>query len=137
VNTSFALALLSALHHVPNPRGPRMQNFPYGPLPENLRSLAPGVATPMRPPPEPVLKDRYHNRPGDDVPLAVGQLRRDPQYRGRDEWHNGSGLGVCRVVSLEGKKARVQPIGRRSAYYSTTVRVDRLARWPLVVKESP
>jgi hypothetical protein len=102
-----------------------MQNLPYGDAP-----------TSPRPEPGPVLKDRFVNRPGEDVPLAVGQLRRDPQYRGRDEWHNGGGLGVCRVVAIEGKKARVQPLGR-SAYYSTTVRADRLARWPLVVKESP
>jgi hypothetical protein len=105
-----------------------MQNFPYGDASPPARS-EPG---PDVRPDRPVLKDRFVNRPGDDVPLAVGQLRRDPQYRGRDEWHKGGGLGVCRVVALEGKRARVQLIGQ-PAYYSTTVRVDRLARWPLVV----
>ncbi len=128
------LAVLSAASiHRPNPRGPRMQNFPYGDAPRPARS-EPGTDVE---PDRPVLKDRFVNRPGDDVPLAVGQLRRDPQYRGRDEWHNGSGLGVCRVVAIEGRKARVQPLGQPAYYYSTTVRVDRLARWPLVVKESP
>jgi len=127
---SFAMAVLSVLNALPGLRPEPAKNEPSTPPPARSE---PG---PDVKPDRPVLKDRYLNRPGDDAPLAVGQLRRDPQYRGRDEWHNGSGLGVCRVVAIEGKRARVQPLGRRSAYYSTTVRVDRLARWPLVEKET-
>ena len=130
---SFAMTVLSVLSALPNPRPETTTSIE--PTPSTGRFMR-ACAGPDVKPDRPVLKDRYLNRPGDDVPLAVGQLRRDPQYRGRDEWHNGGGLGVCRVVAIEGKKARVQPIGRRSSYYSTTVRVDRLARWPLVVKET-
>jgi hypothetical protein len=127
---SFAMAVLSVLNALP---GLRPEPAKTEPTPSSGRFMrACAMHENHGKSDRPVLKDRYLNRPGDDVPLVVGQLRRDPQYRGRDEWHNGSGLGVCRIVALEGKRARVQPIGQ-PAYYSTTVRVDRLARWPLVV----
>lgn len=125
---SFAMAVLSVLNALPGLR-PEPAKTEHSASPPARSEPGPDVR-----PDRPVLKDRYWNRPGEEVPLAVGQLRRDPQYRGRDEFHNGSGLGVCRVISLDGKKARVQPLGQ-PAYYSTTIRVDRLARWPLVVKE--
>ena len=127
MNTSFKLAMLSVLNALPGLR-PEPAKTETSPTPRS--EPGPDVR-----PDRPVLKDRYRNRPGEEVPLAVGQLRRDPQYRGLDEWYNGSGLGVCRVVAIEGKKARVQPLGQ-PAYYSTTVRARRLAKWPLVVKES-
>ena len=83
---------------------------------------------PERKKPE-ALQGVYYNSPGKDVPIAVGQLRRDPQYRDHPGLYNGSGLGVCSIVSIDGKRARVRTADWKQIY---SVRCHRLQKWPLV-----
>lgn len=71
---------------------------------------------------------RWRNSSNPTIPLKVGQLRRDPQYRYHPDYQTG-GMGIVEITSIDEKRGRVVSLQYGESY---TVRLHRLASWPTV-----
>lgn len=97
--------------------------------PVNIHSLREGWAERVYASSQP--KERvthWQNTSDPTIPLKVGQLRRDPQYRCHPDYQTGS-MGIVEITSLDQKRGRVVSLQYGESY---TVRLHRLASWPTV-----
>ncbi len=101
--------------------------------PINIYSLPEGWAERVHAPSQPEERvTRWRNSSDPTIPLKVGQLRRDPQYRYHPDYQTGS-VGIVEIVSIDRKRGRVISLQYGESY---TIRSHRLANWPIVEEDT-